>query len=216
MSLIKVGVQQEVAELPHQQLSHFYLASGSKVKLPAGPQSAPKLRQNSQCHLPAPATQQPDSCFPGPSQPPKRGPEERLSQLGLYPGCPGPGARRRGPEGWKPASPAGSQRPRLALHGAPSPPPPVSQRAARPTLASRPAWAPKRAQSGDQPKGARGTGTGGGFQPHPALLGPGFPYCPLQVPKRQAQPIISSPPPSLNLLITPILQTKARKRRRVK
>lgn len=108
------------------------------MKLPVGPYSAPKLRQNPQCHLPAPATQLPGSCFRGPEQPSSRGPEERSTQLGLYPGCLGPGARHRGPEGRRPASPAGSQLPRLAQHGASRPPLPASQRVARPTLAPLP------------------------------------------------------------------------------
>lgn len=108
------------------------------MKLPVGPYSAPKLRQNPQCHLPAPATQLPGSCFRGSAQPSSRGPEERSTQLGLYPGCLGPGARHRGPEERRPASPAGSQLPRLAQHGASEPPLPARQRVAQPTLAPRP------------------------------------------------------------------------------
>lgn len=60
-----------------------------------------------------------------------------------------------------------------------------------------------------------GAGAGRRLRPHPVLLGPKFPYCPLQVPKRQAQSMTSYAPPSLDLLIKPILQMKTRKHGRV-
>lgn len=108
--------------------------------LPVGPYSAPKLRQNSQCHCPLPRP----SCLAlasgaQRSRPAGRGePEERSTQLGLYPGCLGPGAGRRGLEGRRPASPAGSQLPRLARRGASSPPPPARQPARSPAHSGTP------------------------------------------------------------------------------
>lgn len=101
---------------------------------------------------------------------PAGGPEERSTQLGLYPGCLGPGAGRRGPEGRRPASPAGSQLPRLARHGASSPPPPARQPARSPAHSGTPPGLDtKSALSGDPQKADQGSWLAAGT---PAPPGP--------------------------------------------
>lgn len=149
-------MQQEGAELPPP--TALPLALGFREQREAA--SRPTISAQAPAELPMPLARSRDPAarllLPGPiaaAQPGTRGAIEPARPL---PRLPRPWCRRCGLEGWKPASPAGSQRPRLARHGASSTP----QRAARPTLAPCPAWAPKRSQSGDPLKPGRGAGAG--------------------------------------------------------